>query len=160
MSPLAPRNPIFLICCIQAFMLSVPNYVMSLLGILDQDPLLKMLIGEDNERFIAMTTPGITKDIYELALASVALWAFGYYRIYMDGASCQPLVLCLGGIGRINAALLLLRWYMDGNVKVALVLVGSVPDLILGSYCIYVWSLMGFTFQASAAVTTTTTKAD
>ena len=66
-SSLGPRsNPIVLLAAIQTFLLTGPNLLMSLFGVLDKDVLLPFLIGDDE--FQKVLQPGVTRILYETFL--------------------------------------------------------------------------------------------
>ena len=70
----------------------------------------------------------------------IAFYAIAYYRVYIDGASYHPLIVCLGGISKTIAGILMAGWYVRGECSIILVLSGAIPDIYLGYYMAYnVW---------------------
>ena len=72
---LGPRNPIVLAAAIQTFLLTGPNLLMSIFGILDKDILLPFLIGDDEfQKIVQPSGAGITRTLYELSLNAIMFY--------------------------------------------------------------------------------------
>ena len=153
---LRPRNTIVLLAAIQTFLLTGPNLLMSLSGVLDKDVLLPFLIGDDE--FQKVLQPGVTRILYELSLNAIMFYSIAYYRVYIDGVQEHPLIIAVGGLGKISASLLLLKAYIQGNTTIQLLLAATIPDWLFGLYFVYLWSKLNFTFKAVVAVSNNTKK--
>ncbi|CAB9511509.1 expressed unknown protein [Seminavis robusta] len=131
------HDPLFLLSAIQTFALTVPSLILCFLGMLDQDAMLPIFFGPED--FALLTTPGLTKNLFELSLNAIAWYSIGYYRIYQGGAHQHPLLVLLGGSGKTVAAILFARNYLRGEASLLMLLAASVPDVLLGLYMIHVW---------------------
>ena len=131
------NNPAFAVAAFHALLATLPNLVQSWTGTLRKDPLMPLLLTEESIKVI--TTPGISKSLFELFLFSVVMISVGYWRMYKDGAEQQPLLLLLEGVGKIVTALYFIKMYLQGFVKFGAVLLAAVPDGIIGLYFLYVW---------------------
>ena len=88
-------------------------------------------------------------------------YSIAYYRVYIDGVQEHPLIIAVGGLGKISASLLLLKAYIQGNTTIQLLLAATIPDWLFGLYFVYLWSKLNFTFKAvTVAVVSNDTKKD
>ena len=107
---------------------------------------------EDHTALTSST--GAAKNMYALAMNAIACFGLAYYRIYLDGPARQPLILAIGGMGKIQAGLLVVFWYLRGSCELSFVLMLTIPDVCLGIYFIYIWSKLDFVFCPPDAVPT------
>lgn len=134
-----PRDPVFLLAAVHAFFVSFPPLVQSLAGTLTaDDPLAKWALPAKSIE--TLTTPGIGKVYFDFFCLLVTLFAFGYWRIYVDGPARQPLVLFLGMVGKFLVAILFTHAYWQGAFLHGILVVGVIPDAVLAFYYLWVWT--------------------
>jgi hypothetical protein len=98
-----------------------------------------------------LNSSGIARDWLQFFTWTVIVLSFGYYRVYADGASAQPLMVLLGGIGKLGISFLLYGWHAGGRAKAGIAL-GYVVDCLLGLYFLKVYwvDLAGRTTKPAA----------
>lgn len=131
------HNHIFLISSIHAFLASAPSLVVAPWGILD--PSLLYPVFREDIAVSVLDPDEASHHFFLLLLGAVLAFSVGYYFIYKHGAKEQPLMVFVGGSGKIGVSLLLFRAYAKGIVHFPFLLLAAFPDLFLGLYFLYVW---------------------
>jgi hypothetical protein len=104
---------------------------------IDQDLSVKLLFSPEASRQLAS---GLAKDLYEIALWTIAVFSYMYYRAYVDGAgSRHPWVVAVAGWNKLGATALVVSWYAQGRATPLLLLLGAVPELLMGLYIVKKW---------------------
>jgi len=144
---MTPRDPVFGFAAVHLFFLAVPNLLLSASGRLDKEPLMiELLFGPENKALLC--EPGIAKDMFDFVMILLVLYDVAYWRLYLDGPARQPVVLCMGGLGKLLVAGLLARMYYDQHAQpIPIFVLGIVPDFVLGLYFLNAWRRLGFTFS-------------
>src|SRR3569832_686614 len=132
-----PKNVAILIAAINAFLVAVPTLLLSFTG--NTDKVTSLTVMFDEEGIAALANPGQTRDFFRFAFLFVFFFSFGYYRIYVDGAINQPLMVFLGGSAKVLVSMLLTHWSIQGHAKRSLVFTGALPDFALGLYYLKIW---------------------
>jgi hypothetical protein len=111
-----PRNVVFLIAAIQAFLVSFPSLVL---------PLTK-----------ARCFSCFHEHVRQLLVVC----------LYVDGAIKHPLMVILGSVLKLVPATMLILGYLQGKKKLGVVWIGAIPDLLLGMVFVKAWIDKGATF--------------
>jgi hypothetical protein len=89
---------------------------------------------------------GLTRDIFRMFYWLLLCFSVGYYRVFVDGVSAQPLMAFVGAVAKLGAASLITLGYLQGNTTLGVVCVGTIPDLVLIMYFVKAWIAAGATF--------------
>jgi hypothetical protein len=146
---MGPKNAIFGIAAAHIFLLTFPSLVLSIAITENTYKHLGMSLMLDADALMLIFTPSLTRDRFRLFTWLGVCVSFGYYRIFMDGAMRQPLMVFVGALGKLGAACLLLIGYLQGTMKLGIVLSSALPDILLGGYFAKVWLEMGASFAPS-----------
>eukprot|EP00978_Attheya_sp_CCMP212_P021592 scaffold63305_cov56-Attheya_sp.AAC.4 len=147
------RDPVLGFAAAHVFAMVVPDLVFSLAGVLDQHPLIPIIFPE--AQMTELVSNGLTKDLFECFLILVLMFGVGYWRIYVDGPEHHPIILCMGGIGKLMVASLLCRMYIDGHMSVGIIPMGIIPDAAFGFYFLYLWRGLDFRWVSQEKKTST-----
>jgi hypothetical protein len=119
-------------------LLGLPSLVFSLAErTADMDASVASMLDADGLALVS--APGLTRDLFRMFYWLLLCLSVGYYRVYADSVSEQPLMAFVGAIGKLGAAALLIAGYLQGNTKLGVVCVGAIPDLVLMMYFAKAW---------------------
>eukprot|EP00978_Attheya_sp_CCMP212_P038762 scaffold195447_cov32-Attheya_sp.AAC.1 len=136
------RDPVLGFAAAEALGFVVPCLVFSLAGVLDQHPLISIIFPE--AQMTELVSNSLAKDLFECFLILVLMFGVGYWRLYVDGPEHHPILLCMGGIGKLMVASIMYRMYTNGHMNVGIIPMGVIPDAALGFYFLYLWRGLDF----------------
>jgi hypothetical protein len=126
-------------------LLALPSFALSLAErTADMDVGVASMLGADGLALVSAR--GLTRDIFRMFYWLLLCFSVGYYRVFVDGVRAQPLMAFVGAVGKLGAASLLTAGYLQGNTKLSVVCVGTIPDLVLITYFVKAWIAAGATF--------------
>jgi hypothetical protein len=135
----------FGIAAAHVVLLALPSLALSLAGrTADMDVGVASML--DADKLALVSAPGLTRDIFRMFYWLLLCFSVGYYRVFVDGVSAQPLMAFVGAVGKLGAAALLTAGYLQGNTKLSVLCVGTIPDLVLIVYFVKAWIAAGATF--------------
>jgi hypothetical protein len=123
----------------------------------DQDLSVKLLFRPEASRQLAS---GPTKDLYEIALWTIAVFSYMYYRAYVDGSHRHPWIVAAAGFNKLGATALVASWYAQGHATLLLLVLGAIPEIVMGLYFVNKWLDSGskvVVVDSNVAKSTTTT---
>jgi hypothetical protein len=133
-------NKLFLVASIHAGTLSIPPLILNLCSIPNPTNALFSNDPKGLESFAA-THPG--RFYHDIMLYFVALFSVGYYRIYKDGPSQQPIILLFGALGKLFVAFCFIRAWLDNMVTSLAMVLAAVPDGVMGLIFLKIWIDLG-----------------
>jgi hypothetical protein len=147
------RDPVLGFAAVHLISFVVPYLVFSLAGVLDRHPLVSVMFSDAH--VTELVSNGLAKDNFEFFLIVALVLGVGYWRLYVDGPEHQPIILCIGGFGKLMAAPLMYRMYTDGHMNVGVIPLGVIPDVTLGVYFLYLWHSLDFRWISQEKKTST-----
>lgn len=147
-SPPAPgpsKSLAFGIAAVHLVLLALPSLILSLAErTADMDVSVSSMLDADGLALVS--APGLTRDLFRVFYWLLLCLSVGYYRVYADGATEQPLMVFVGAMGKLGAVVLLVTGYLMGNTKLGVVCIGAIPDLLLMLCFFKAWIAMGAAF--------------
>eukprot|EP00290_Baffinella_frigidus_P031515 CAMPEP_0180226362 /NCGR_PEP_ID=MMETSP0987-20121128/23394_1 /TAXON_ID=697907 /ORGANISM="non described non described, Strain CCMP2293" /LENGTH=162 /DNA_ID=CAMNT_0022189893 /DNA_START=326 /DNA_END=814 /DNA_ORIENTATION=+ len=86
---------------------------------------------------------GASLFFYQSMYMLLGSYAFGYYRIYKDGAKNQPLTLFLGGLGKSMFVAILIGKWSSGTLTAKAAASFASVDAVLSVYFLRDWLALG-----------------
>ena len=133
-------NTIFLVASIHTGLLSIPSLILNLCSIPNPTNSLFSNDPKGLESFAA-THPG--RFYHDIMLFAVALFSVGYYRIYKDGPSQQPMILLFGALSKLFVAFCLIRAWLDNMATSLAMVLAAIPDGVIGLIFLKIWIDLG-----------------
>jgi hypothetical protein len=133
-------NKLFLLASIHASTLSFPSLILSLCSIPNPTNSLLYTDPKGFERIVA-THPG--RFFHDIMFFTVALFSVGYYRLYKDGPSQQPLMLLFGAFAKLILVFCFVRAWLDNMATSLTMALATVPDGVMGLMYLKIWIDLG-----------------
>jgi hypothetical protein len=133
-------NRLFLIASIHTGTLSIPALILNLCSI--PNPIFPLFYRDPKGlEIFAATHPG--RFFHDVMFFCIALMSVGYYRIYKDGPSQQPIIVLFGALAKLFVAFCIFRAWLDNMTKSLLVVLVAVPDGVMGLIFLKIWIDLG-----------------